>query len=85
MVTIYYLYILKCRDASLYSGITTDVKRRVQEHNSSKRGAKYTRSHRPVKLVYTKPFKNRSLAQKAEYKLKSLSHQEKLDLINAQK
>ena len=50
----YYLYILKCSDGTLYTGITVDLKRRVGEHNTSKLGAKYTRSRRPVKLVYSK-------------------------------
>ena len=77
----YYLYILKCADKTLYSGITVDVARRVKEHNSSKLGAKYTKSRRPVKLVYSKKFKNRSTALKAEYKIKLLSRKEKLKLI----
>ena len=58
----YYLYILKCADKTLYTGITTDLKRRIGEHNCSKLGAKYTTSRRPVKLVYYKKFKNRSVA-----------------------
>ena len=47
---------VRCADRSLYTGITTDLKRRLQEHNSSKRGAKYTRSRRPVSLVYSRVF-----------------------------
>jgi putative endonuclease len=78
----YYLYILKCKDESLYTGITTDLKRRVEEHNSSKLGAKYTKSRRPVKLVYSKKFKNRSTASIAEVKIKSLSRTQKLKHIN---
>ena len=60
----YYLYILECADKTLYTGITTDLSRRVEEHNVSKLGAKYTCSRRPVKLVYSKTFRNRSLALK---------------------
>jgi len=77
----YHLYILKCADKSLYTGIATDLIRRVKEHNSSKLGAKYTRGRRPVKLVYSKKFKNRSLASKAEAKIKALSRKEKLELV----
>ncbi|MDR3519494.1 MAG: GIY-YIG nuclease family protein [Candidatus Pacebacteria bacterium] len=79
----YHLYILKCADKSLYTGITTDLKRRVGEHNSSKLGARYTKSRRPVQLVYSKKFKNRSLASIAEAKIKKLSRAEKLKLIKS--
>ncbi|MCX6744114.1 MAG: GIY-YIG nuclease family protein [Candidatus Parcubacteria bacterium] len=77
----YYLYIVKCADKTLYSGITTDLVRRIDEHNDSKRGAKYTRSRRPVKLAYSKKFRNRSTASRAEAKLKKLSRSEKLKLL----
>lgn len=77
----YYLYIIKCADKTLYSGITTDLVRRIKEHNESNRGAKYTRSRRPVKLVYSKKYRNRSSASKAEAKVKSLSRLEKFKLI----
>lgn len=76
----YYLYILKCADETLYTGITTDLERRVGEHNSGNRGAKYTRARRPVKLVYSKKFRNRSLAAKAEARVKKLSRKEKLEM-----
>lgn len=69
----YHLYILLCSDKTLYTGITTDLKRRLKEHNSSNLGAKYTRSRRPVKLVYSKKFRNRSTASRAESLMKSLS------------
>ncbi len=77
----YYLYILKCVDGTLYTGITVNLEVRLKEHNSSKLGAKYTRGRRPVKLVYSKKFKDRSGALKAEFKLKLLSRKEKLALI----
>lgn len=77
----YHLYILKCADKTLYTGITTDLKRRIIEHNNSKLGAKYTFSRRPVKLVYSKKFKNRSTASKEEAIIKNLKRCDKLKLI----
>lgn len=77
----YYLYILKCADESLYTGITTDLKRRIAEHNDAKLGAKYTTSRQPVKLAYSKKFKNRSLASKAEAQIKKLKRFQKSELI----
>lgn len=82
MKTMYYLYILKCTDETLYTGITTDLKRRVSEHNNSKLGAKYTCARRPVKLVYSKKFKNRSNASKEEARIKKLKRNTKLKLIS---
>ena len=78
----YYLYILECADKTLYTGITVDLVRRVKEHNSSKLGAKYTRARRPVKIVYKKRFRNRSLASKAENRIKWMSRIEKLKILN---
>jgi len=77
----YYLYILECSDNTLYTGITTDIQRRVKEHNSSVKGAKYTRVRRPVKLVYKEEFADRSSASKREAEIKKLSRKEKLALI----
>ena len=77
----YYLYILKCADGTLYVGITTDVKRRVIEHNSSKLGAKYTRGRRPVTLVFSRAFADRSEASREEVRVKKLSRAQKLGLI----
>ena len=79
----YYLYILKCSDDTLYTGIATDLKRRVIEHNETDKGAKYTKARRPVKLVYFKKLKDRSAASKEEVKIKRLSRLEKLDLIKS--
>ncbi len=79
----YYLYILKCADKTLYAGITTDLKRRIIEHNSTKLGARYTSVRRPVKLVYFKKFKNRSVASKEEARIKKLKRDKKLMLINS--
>jgi len=77
----YYLYILKCADDTLYTGITTDLKRRLKEHNSSSLGAKYTAARRPVEMVYTQEFGDRSSASKQEHLIKSLSRTDKLKLI----
>lgn len=76
----YWVYILKCRDNTLYTGIARDPYKRLQQHNSGK-GAKYTRNRRPCKLLYTEPQCNRSTAQSREYQIKQLTRAEKLDLI----
>jgi putative endonuclease len=81
----YYLYILKCKDKTLYTGITVDLKRRVEEHNSSNKGARYTKARRPVKLIYSKRFKNRSNVSKEEARIKKLSRTEKFNLIKTTK
>lgn len=74
----YYVYILECNDGTLYTGITTDVTRRVEEHNTSVLGASYTRGRRPVILLCAKEFLDRSSASKEEYRLKRLTREEKL-------
>lgn len=76
------VYILKCSDGTLYTGITTDLERRLVEHNDSKLGAKFTKSRRPVKLVYSKECINRSNASKEEKRIKKLSRAEKMELIS---
>jgi len=81
----WYVYILCCADQSLYTGVTIDLDRRLDEHNHHTRlGAKYTRVRRPVSLVYSEECKNRSDACKQEYRIKSLSRKEKKRLINQQ-
>jgi len=77
------VYILKCFDNTLYTGITTDLKRREYEHNNLKLGAKYTKLRRPVKLVYFEKCYDKSSASSREYAIKKLSRKEKLELINA--
>ncbi|HCP08420.1 MAG TPA: endonuclease [Candidatus Moranbacteria bacterium] len=79
----FYIYILKCADKTLYTGITTDLERRVAEHNGkgTKMGAKYTLGRRPVKLAYSKKFKNRSAASKEEARIKKMTKQQKTELI----
>lgn len=76
----YFVYILMCSDGSLYTGISPDPERRLREHNSGK-GAKYTRSRRPVIMVYKETADDRSAAQKRESEIKGLSREQKLALI----
>lgn len=78
----WYVYIVQCRDNTLYTGISTNPETRVAEHNSGQNGAKYTRARRPVSLLYTEPAASRSAALKREIAIKRLSRQAKLALIN---
>lgn len=80
METIWYLYILRCADNTLYTGITTDVERRLETHRSGK-GAKYTRGRTPLELVYQEICGSHSQALKREMEVKSLSRGEKQKLI----
>ena len=77
----YYVYILQCQDGTLYTGSTTNIRRRVKEHNDSKLGAKYTRSRRPVKLIFSRVHKSRSIAQKEEARIKKLTRTKKIELL----
>ncbi|HEY0908170.1 MAG TPA: GIY-YIG nuclease family protein [Candidatus Paceibacterota bacterium] len=79
----YFLYLLVCADETLYTGITTDLDRRLDEHNKGKAAAKYTRARRPVRLVYSKKYKDRSSASIAEAAMKKLSREQKLALAQA--
>ncbi len=76
------LYILICKDDTLYTGISKNVERRVTEHNNSKRGAKYTRHRRPVSLVYISKNMTKSLACKEEYRIKRMTRLQKLNFLN---
>ena len=78
----WFMYVVECADGTLYTGVTNDIKRRVNEHNYGMKAAKYTRSRRPVKLMYKKEYKGRSCAMKAEYKFKKLTRKKKLEIIN---
>ena len=78
----WYVYIVQCRDNTLYTGISTDPETRLAEHNTGQNGAKYTRARRPVSLLYTEPAASRSAALKREIAIKRLSRQAKLALIN---
>ena len=76
-----YTYILECKDGSLYTGWTNDLTRRVKAHNEG-RGAKYTRSHRPVHLVYFESFATKEEALAREAAIKTLTRAAKLALID---
>jgi putative endonuclease len=78
----WFLYVLKCNDGTLYTGVTTNIDRRLNEHNTSSKGAKYTKVRRPVKLVYWTEYQDRSSAQKAEYKFKQLTREQKEKVID---
>ncbi len=75
------VYILQCADKSLYTGVTTDIERRLLEHNAGKCAARYTRARRPVSLVYSEIVSNRSEACKREYQIKQMSRQDKKKLL----
>ena len=80
----WHIYVVRCADGTLYTGVAIDVTKRVAEHNGTRaNGARYTRARRPVKLVYQEKAANRSAAGKREYRIKQLSRREKLALIAA--
>jgi len=81
----WYLYIVECSDKTLYTGITTDIEKRIEHHNTSNLGAKYTRGKRPVHLVYSKKYKDKASASKEEYRIKQLSRDEKIKMIKKSK
>lgn len=78
-----YVYILRCADGSLYTGWTTDLAARVATHNAGK-GAKYTRSRLPAKLVYHEEFDDKITAQQREREIKKLSKAQKEKLVQSQ-
>ena len=80
MEPVWFLYILRCKDGSLYTGITTDVAKRLEAHRSGK-GAKYTRGRGPLELLYQEDCGTHSQALKREYAVKNLTRQEKEQLI----
>jgi putative endonuclease len=75
------VYILECKDKTLYTGYTTDLKKRLEAHNTGKTGAKYTKARRPVVLRYSEKHKTLSAALKREHALKKLKREEKLRLL----
>lgn len=81
---IWYLYILQCRDGTLYTGITDDVSRRLEQHNSGK-GAKYTRGRGPLKLIYQERCGTHGDALRREIQIKRMTRQEKLRIVNLTK
>jgi putative endonuclease len=79
---LYFVYILECADGTYYTGSTNDIEKRVITHNTSKTGAKYTKSRRPVKLVYQEGLENRGKALSRENEIKQLTRKEKVQLIS---
>ena len=79
------VYIVECSDGTYYTGITTNVRRRILEHNYGLKSAKYTRSRRPVRLIYEETVANRSRASKREYQIKKLKRSDKTLLIESDK
>lgn len=79
----YYVYLVECVDKTLYCGYTTDIEKRIFDHNNSKRGAKYTSTRRPVKLVYKEEFSNLNDALKREFQIKRLKRVQKELLIKS--
>lgn len=78
----WWVYLLRCNDNSLYAGVTTDIHRRIDEHNNSKLGAKYTRAKRPVSLAYLEEADNKSTACKREYQIRQLTKLKKEQLVS---
>ena len=83
--SIWYVYIVRCRDSSYYTGITTDLTRRLAEHNSVHGGARYTRPRRPVTLIYYETASSRSAASRREYQIKQLTVHGKNSLVRQKK
>jgi putative endonuclease len=77
----YFVYIVECADKTLYTGYTTDLEKRLKNHNEAKIGAKYTKARRPVVLKYSEKLPTLSEALKREAKIKNLTRKEKLELI----
>lgn len=77
----WFVYILRCSDNSLYTGVAKDLDKRLRQHNHGRDGAKYTRARRPVELVYHERAENRSVAQRREHRIKCLSAVQKRQLI----
>lgn len=77
----WFVYILECADKTFYTGTTTDLERRVGEHNSLKSDTKYTRTRQPARLIYSAGFKDRSRALKEESRIKSLTREEKIKFL----
>lgn len=76
-----FTYIVRCADGSLYTGWTNDLNKRLKAHNEGEDGAKYTRHKRPVVLVYFEGFSTKEEAMSREYRIKQMTRQEKLELV----
>lgn len=83
MASKYFTYIAECSDGTFYTGYTNDIQKRQQAHNEG-RGARYTKSRLPIKIVYQEEFKNRSEAMRREYEIKQLNKIQKVRLIKPQ-
>jgi len=77
----YYVYLVECSDGTYYCGYTNKLNSRIKEHNYSNTGAKYTKSRRPVKLIYSEKLKSKSLAMKREAEIKKLTRKGKESLL----
>lgn len=77
----FYLYIIRCADGTLYTGITTDVDKRLAEHESGGRGAKYLRGRGPLEVLLSRPVGDRASALRLEYRVKQLSRSQKLEVV----
>ncbi|WP_049970044.1 GIY-YIG nuclease family protein [Haladaptatus cibarius] len=80
-MTTHWVYVIECDDGSFYTGYTTDVERRVAEHDADE-GAKYTRGRTPVELIHTEQFDSKSAAMSREYEIKQLSRAQKEKLVD---
>jgi len=78
---IWYVYMVRCSDGTLYTGIAKDLEKRIEAHNSGKNGARYTRPRRPVKLVFAEKAGSRSAAARLEYRIKKLPLEMKNRLV----
>ena len=78
----WFVYIARCNDGTLYTGITNNLEKRIAAHNSAKEGARYTRPRRPVKLVYSKEAGSKSAASRLEYEIKKMTREKKMKLVN---
>ena len=81
-MSLWWLYVLLCADGSYYTGVTTNTERRLHEHNHTKRGAKYTRTRRPTRIIFLEQYPDRSSAMKAESKFKRLKRKQKEEVIS---
>ena len=79
----YWVYILKCSDDTLYTWVTNDLEKRLHQHNNTSQWAKYTKARRPLEIVYSKTYPNKSKAMKVEYRIKQLRRKQKQDLIQS--
>ena len=82
---LWHVYMVRCSDGTLYTGIAKDLEKRVEAHNSGKDGARYTRSRRPVTLVYSEQAESKSAAARLEYRIKRLPRAKKKRLVEGEK